>query len=404
MANALITPSIIANEALMILENNLVFSKNVHRGYDKEFRKVGSTISIRKPVNLAVRSGKTAQVQDVEEASVSVAMDQQKGFEFQFSTADLTLTIEEFSKRYLEQPMITLANTIDTDGLAQFKKIYNFAGTPGTVMDSMAEFNVGPKLMDKMGIPSAGRIALLGPDAYYGMLNGQSAMYVNSIAQKATQQGELGMLTGMKAFMTQNAPVHTVGDHAGTPLVRGASQSVTYAASKTAWTQTLQTDGWTGSKVLREGDLFTITGVYSVNPVSKASTGALQTFVVRAAATTAASSSNATELTISPPIITSGPYQTVTAAPADDAPITYTGTANTNYTQNLFYHPNAFTLVASPLIKPDGTVCEQKTSEQGLSVRLIKQYDLVNDEQVYRLDTLYGWQTIDPRLAARVTD
>ena len=170
------------------------------------------------------------------------------------------------------------------------------------------------------------------------------------------------------------------------------------------------TDGWPNSVtgVLKAGDVFTIAGVFAMNPVpGEGSTGKiqmpyLQEFVVLADANSDGTG-NAT-LSISPAIITSGPYQTVSAQPVDDAVITVkTGTAGAAYPQNLMFHKNAFALVMCPLELPDGVSFKARESYKGLSVRVVKQYDIDSDTDVIRLDVLFGWEAIYRELACRRT-
>jgi len=189
-------------------------------------------------------------------------------------------------------------------------------------------------------------------------------------------------------------------------LVDGATQNVTYAASKTTWTQSLITNGWTNdtADILLAGDVITLAGVNAVNPVpgegAKQDLGYLQQFTVTADAAAGATTGPAT-LTISPPIITSGPYQTVTAAPADDAAIVVLGTGGTPYSQHLGFHRNAFALVTVPLVMPQGAAFKARATHKGLSIRVIRDYDITNDVEIIRLDILYGWKTIYPDIAAR---
>ena len=233
---------------------------------------------------------------------------------------------------------------------------------------------------------------------------------MNSVAQSAYRKGSIGEIAGLETFRSQNITTHTVGVATGTPLVNGASQNVTYASSKSTNSQTLNTDGWTNSTtgILKAGDVITIAGVYAMNPVpGEGTTGKLQMpylqeFTVLADADSGATTGPAA-LTISPAIITSGPYQTVSAAPADGAAITVkTGTGGTGYPQNLVFHKNAFALVTCPLELPDGVEFKARETHKGLSVRVVKQYSIDNDEDIIRLDVLYGWKAIYPDLAARL--
>lgn len=402
MANSLLNPSIIAKEALMQLENNTVFGGLVHRDYKKEFKKVGDSISVRRPVKFSAKDGATLDKQDVEEGNVNITLDQRKHVGWDFSSQDLTLTIEQYSERYIKPAMIALANEIDSSVAGLYKQVWNNVGTPGTPASTFAHVAAIARRMDDGAVPQDMRNGVWNPEAAWGLADALGSKFVENKARTALETGALGRYANMAHYMNQNVKVHTVGAHGGTPLVNGASQNVTYAASKTTNSQDLITDGWSNSTaVLTEGDVFTIAGVYAVNPVSKASTGVLQQFVVREAVTSDGSG-NAT-FEISPAIITSGPYQTVTAAPADNAAITVMGTASTGYAQNLAFHKNAFALVTCPLEMPDGSNWKAQESHNGFSVRVIKDYDITNDKEIIRLDVLYGVKAIYPDLAVRRT-
>ena len=244
--------------------------------------------------------------------------------------------------------------------------------------------------------------ALLSPSDFYGFVGSQTALYAPGLVQSAYRDGELGQVASVKTMKSQVVPTHTVGAHAGTPLVNGASQSVTYDTAKNTWTQSLITDGWSNSitGILKAGDVFTIANVYMVNAKTKARTSVLQQFVVMADADSGASTGPAT-LTISPPIITSGPHQTVNAAPANDAGITVLGTASTGYVQNLAWHKNAMSLAFVPMEMPQAAYGGSRRTHNGVSIRVIPTYDAANDISKWRLDVLYGRKLTDPRLATR---
>lgn len=411
MANALITPSIIAKEALVQLENNLGMANNVHREYKKEFVKVGDTVSIRKPVKFYAADGATRVNQDVEEANTSITVDKQKHVSWKFSSKDLTLTVEDYSERYIKPAMIALANTIDRNGHDLYYNVWNHVGTPGTTPANFAAMAAAAQRMDEMAVSTDMRKAMLNPAAGYAIAGTAQALYMNGVNTQAYRKGSIGEIAGLETFRSQNIASHTVGAYGGSPLVNGASQNVTYAASKSTNSQSLVTDGWTAGTtgILKAGDVITIAGVYAMNPVpGEGTTGKiqmpyLQEFTVLADADSGATTGPAT-LTISPAIITSGPYQTVSAAPADNAVITVkTGTASTAYPQNLAFHKNAFALVTCPLELPDGVSFKARESHKGLSVRVVKQYSIDADDDIIRLDVLYGWKSIYPDLAVRIT-
>jgi hypothetical protein len=412
MANTLITPSIIAKEALMQLENNLVMANRVHREYKKEFTGgQGDTVSIRRPVKFYTADGATRVNQDVEEKSTSITVDQRKHVSWKFSTQDLTLSVEEYSERYIKPAAITLANTVDRSLHGLYKYAWNSVGTPGTTPANFAAVADAAQRLDEMAVMSDGRSMVMNPAAHYAVAGNQLTLdSVGAMGKSAYERAQVGYVAGFDTFSTQNVQSHTVGVATGTPLVNGGSQNVTYAAAVGSnWSQTLNTDGWTNSTtgILKAGDVFTIAGVFAVNPVpGEGTTGKtvmpyLQQFTVLADADSGATTGPAA-LTVSPPIITSGPQQTVSAAPADNAAITVLGTGGTAYPQNLGFHKNAFALVTCPLQMPDGASFKARESHNGLSIRVVKDYDIDSDEDIIRMDVLYGVKSIFPDLATRL--
>lgn len=409
MANTTLTADIIAKEAVMILDNELVMAKKVFRGYEEEFKDVngykpGATISISKPTDFTVRKGATMSVQDVTEGKTSITVDQFAGVDFAFSSTDLTLSIGELSKRVIRPALIRLANQVDQDLMSLYRSVPSWVGTPGQKIDSYADFAQAPERMDELANPTDGRCAVLSPSDHWGLMGSQTALYIEDAAKGAYRKGSLGMIGGVDTYMSQNVPTHTVGVATGTPLVNGANQVSAYAAVKDTNTQSLITDGWTNSTtgILKAGDVITIAGVYAVNPVTKAVLPFLRQFVVTADADSGASTGPAT-LTISPAIIVSGAFQNCSAAPADNAVITVLGTGGTGYRQNMVFTEGAFALVSVPLVKPPGAVDVARQSYKGTNVRVIPVYDGVNDVSKWRLDILYGVKTIDPRLAHRLS-
>jgi len=410
MANTTLTADVIAKEALAILENDLTVFKSFHRAYEEEYAsKVngymkGDTISIRRPADFTVRSGATLSTQDVVEGKVTLTVDQQKGVDFQFSSVDLTLKIEDLSERVIKPAMSNLINNITDDILTQmYRGVYNYVGAPGTRITTFAGWSKGAERLDEMSVPQEDRTSVLCPNDFWGLVGAQTALYIQDVAKGAYRSGELGMLGGINTMMSQVTPTHTVGPLGGTPLVNGASQVVTYDTAKNTWTSSLITDGWTAAAASRvkAGDVFTIANVYMVNPKTKTATNILQQFVVTADGSSDGSG-NLT-LTVSPPIISAaGPYQTVSAAPADNAALTFLGTASTAYRQNMFYHKNTMALAMVPLEMPAAAYGGARKTYKDMSVRVVPIYDGTNDISKWRLDVLYGRKIIDPRLAVRV--
>lgn len=408
MANTTLTASIVAKAAIGILENELVMANAVYRGYEGEFDKkvngynIGDTITIRKPTDFTVRNTITASPQDVSEAKLTLQINQVAGVDFKFTSQQLTLNIDDLADRVIRPAMIQVANQIDTQVMSLYKDIPQWVGTPGTLIQSFAGFAKGAQNMDQRTVPQGNRTAVLAPGDFWALAGSQTALFSQQINNKSYREGQIGKIGGIDTMMSQNAPTFTTGPFGGTPAVNGASQNTTYDLTG-ANTQTLITNGWTAAAAARvvAGDVFTIAGVFDVNPITKATLPILKQFVVKANGSSDASG-NLT-LTIAPQIITTGAFQTVSAVPASGALLTFVGTANTNYANSLFFDKNAFALAMVPMEKPPGAVDVSRMTKNGISVRVIPYYDGVNDVSNWRLDCIFGTKTIDPRLAVRVS-
>ena len=410
MPNTTLTADVIAKESLAILENELGVLDTFHRAHEDEYSdtvngyKKGATIAIRRPADFTVRTNSTLSSQDVIEGKVNLTIDQIRGVDFEFSSTDLTLSVTKLSERVLKPAMSSLVNNIAADCLSQFyPAVYNWVGQTGQVVNSFDDFYRSAERLNEMAVPTESRYALLSPRDHAGMLGNLTGLFISGDAKGAYRQGNLGQVGGIETMMSQVLPTHVNGTAAGTPLIRGGSQSVSYDTAKNTWSMSLSTDGWSASGTITRGTVFTIDGVFMVNPKTKVSTGILQQFTVLNATTANATTTNDSPLVVSPPIIISGPHQTVSAAPADNAAITVVGAASASNRQNLVYHKNAFALAMVPMELPPGAYGAARQSYKGISVRVIPVYDGVNDIQRWRLDVLYGRAAIDPRLATRLT-
>lgn len=391
-SNALLTPSIITKETLPNLENNLVAAGKVNRQFENQFVKIGSSLTVRKPNQFVVTNGPGLSIQDIAEPSTSITISYQQHVDFQFNSQELTLTIEEFSERYLKPAAIQLANSLDQTVLALTPQVFNEVGTPGTIPNSFASIAAVGQRMDEGAVPQDGRCLILNPAAYWAMATGLVGYYVQSVSEPAFK-GFLANIANFNIYMDQNVYTQTVGAYAGTPVVNGAGQTGS----------SLVTSGWTGSitGLLNVGDVFTIAGVFAVNPRSKVSTQQLQNFVVTA---TANSSGGAATLSIYPAIVTSGAYQTVSNSPANNAAITVKGTASTQYAQNIAFTKDCFGLVCVPLELPEGVDFKARETFKNISMRIIRAYDINNDVFPTRMDILYGTACYYPELGVRLTN
>ncbi len=390
--NQLLNPSVITKETLVILENNLVAAGKVNRQFENQFVKIGASVTVRKPNRFRVVSGPALQIQDVQEPSTSITITNQKHVDFQFSSQDLTLTIEEFSERYLKPAAAELTNQLDYDVLQNTTSLQNLVGTPGTAPNSFASLAAVGQRMDEGAVPQDGRVLVLNPAAYWAMANALIGLYVKSVSEPALK-GYLANIANFEIYQDQNVATLTNGNYAGTPVVNGASQTGSSVVS----------NGWTGSRtIFLGGEVITIAGVFAINPKSRVSTGALQNFLVTGPVTSD-SSGNAT-IPVYPAITLSGAYQTVSASPANLATITVlSGSANVTYAQNVAFVRDTFGLVTVPMELPEGVDFKARDMYKGVSLRIIRAYDINNDVFPCRMDLLYGTTTFYPELGVRLT-
>jgi P22 coat protein - gene protein 5 len=405
MANTLITPSIIAKESLFQLKNNLVMGNLVHRDYSREFAKVGSTISIRKPVRFKAQTGATRVNQDVLEGTVPIVLDQRKHVSWNFSTQELTLTVEEYSERYIKPAMIELAQQVETSLMGLYATVPSWVGTAGTTPSTFLALGAARQRLVEQRAPMGDTLnAVLDPAAALLIANDLKNQFQPGKQLTAMERVKIGKYAGFDTYEGQSVLTHTVGSKGGSPLVNGANQHSN--ASPRANSQTLVLDGATASQAgwAKAGDVITINGVFAINGGTRQAYTYLKQFTVLSDA--ASDGSGNVTLTISPAIVsdTASPYQNVSAVPADNAAVTVvTGTASTAYSQNLCFHKNAFALVMADLELPDGAAFKAREAADNLSVRVVKDYDIDADTDIIRLDILYGVKTIYEDLATRLT-
>lgn len=407
MSNTLLTPKVYANVMLKLLKNNLVMGKLVTTSFKNEFKKVGQTVYIKRPPEFVVREGAVAQVQNVIEGEAPISIDRQRGVDIEFSSLEQTLTVTDLlQSEIMNSQAAQLAQTIDSDLMAMTLEFPNWVGTPGQDINSATDFFKAPERLDMLAIPQTDRAGVLSPADYWALAGNFTSLYAqNEVANTALQRARIPLIGNVQPYMSQSVINLTTGTRAatGAALVNGADQDVTYAEiSANDYKQTLVIDGLTSGHTIKAGEVLTIDNVYAVNPRTKQSTGFLYQMVVLEDAT-ADGGGNAT-ITIANPIITSGAYQTVTAAPANNAPITFMGTASTAYRQNAVFHKSAIALVFAKLVQPfSGEASYATDPETGVSIRYWRTSDGTNDTHLHRWDVLYGVKNVDRRLGTRIS-
>jgi len=401
VSNTLLTPDMITDEALVILHNNLAFARNVNRQYDSSFAqtgaKIGDTLRIRLPNRYTVTTGAAMLAQDTIETKVSLTVSTQKHVAMNFTSKELTLSIQDFSERIIQPAMAVLASAVDQDGLALYSNIYNSVGTPGTTPATSLVMLQANQKMNEFATPMDRRNLIVNPAANASLVDGMKGLF--NAATPISEQFKRGKLAsnvlGYDTIdMDQNVAIHTTGS-------RSTSDPILVNDTVVSGDSTISLDGGTGSATIKVGDVFTIANVYAVNPENYTSTGQLQQFVCTA--TNTASGGAWTDVAVSPSFITSGPFQTINALPANDAAVTFMGAASTAYPQNMAYHRDAFTLATADLELPPGNgIFASRRVMDGISMRIWRQGDIFNDQVPCRVDILYGWATLRPTMAARM--
>lgn len=401
MANTLLTIAMIVRRALMVLENNLTFTKMVNREYDSRFAisgaKIGTVLDIRIPPRYTVTTTVALATQDATETKTTLTLNNQHHVDLSFTSQDLTLSIDDFSERFIGPAIAALANKIDAVGLAEYWNVYNAIGTPGTTPATLLAYLQAGAKLDYEATPRDGnRAVVIEPTAQVVIVDALKGLFQASAEiEQQYKTGNMGLTAGLKFSMDQNVVSHTVGPLGGTPLCDGVGVE---AAT------TLVTKGWTAAAASRlvRGDIFTIANVYAVNPQSRVSTGQLRQFVVTANFSSGAGGGGT--ISIDPPLTSTGARQTINSLPADNAALTVLGAAGTVSPQNMAFHRDAFTLACVDLEMPQGVDIAARVSSKklGISMRLVRQYDINNDAFPCRLDILYGWKTIRPEMACRL--
>jgi hypothetical protein len=400
MSNSILTIDMITRKALEILENNLVLTRNVNRQYDDSFAiegaKIGSTLRIRLPDRALVTDGAALQVQDDNEQFTTLAVNNQKHIGVNFTTAELTMQMDDFAERVLKPRISQLASSIDADVANSFKTIFQSVGTPGTTPStSLVLLQAQQKLNEAAAVMSP-RYATVNPAANAGLVEGMKGLFnPTDTISKQFKNGMMGM--GVLGFdevnMSQSIKQFTTGSRNAT--------GTTGAAVTTEGSNTIVLAGVGNALTIKAGDVFTVAGCFSVNPQTRESTGSLQQFVVLADVTSSAG--GAATVTVSPAMYSAAQaLATVTSLPANGVVTTFIGAASSQYAQNLVYHKDAITFATADLLVPQGVDMASRQVHNGISMRIVRQYDINNDRLPCRIDVLYGYSTIRPQMGVRL--
>ncbi len=407
MSNQLLTISMITEKSAITLGNNLVLAKCVNRDYDDEFAikgaKIGQTLNVRKPARYSTRLGTVVEIEAQTETYAPLVFGQPVGVDLAFTSQELSFSLDDFSNRIVKPAVVAIANAIDNYGFALVNQGYNFVGTPGTALTGTTArttiLQAASRLYDNDAPVEDGNLHLINGSAFNAVLSdGNSSLFnpakeISDIYVKG-MQGNFG---GFNVYMDQMAPSHTIGAY-------GVSSPTTLTTGSPQTGSALSTVGWAASTsaVLNVGDVFTIAGVYAVNPQTKNVYGWLQPFTV--ASTMTNNGSGASTINISPAIVATGAFQNVSAAPATSAAITVIGAASTVTQQAVAFHRDAIMLANQELVLPIGVETAEyvRDDQTKVGIRLVSQYDIRTNQHISRFDSMIAWATLYPQLMTRI--
>jgi hypothetical protein len=412
MANTTKVLDMIANESLAIAHEKATFIKTTNLQYDETFKwdgnahKGGQTLRIREPNQYTRRQGsRVMDVQDQNESTQTITVATQDGVDMRFNSAELTLDtnnpkdVERFSKRYIEPAMAVLVSGIDGDYLQSVSKdVYNVVGTAGTVVGASGDISALGTARARINhglAPKEDRALMLDSITMGTIANGAKAIFhPEGQVKKAFVEGYYARAMGADFYENDRTYRHSVGSDV--TVSTSASAAVTDGGVAITMNST---DG-----NINKGDVFTVAGVYACHPETKQSLGYLQQFVATAASVGVVAISPATVLTGAKQNVCSIAGAQLATTAFNSQVMTFVGTAALSYQHNLMYHKDAFAFVTADLpLMDDAHKCVRKNMD-GLSVRVWMGSDIRNDELLVRLDILYGWKTLRPAWASRITN
>lgn len=395
MPNSILTPTAVTREALRILHQKLNFVGNVNRTYDDSFAKtgakIGDSLKIRLPNQYTVRSGATLAAQDTTEISTTLQVATQKGVDLNFTSVDLTLSLDDFSKRILDPAMAVLAANIESDALNMMLDVYNNVNGIGAAITFKNLMFARKVLNDNLAPMDNNRSVLLNTQDNVDLVDALKGLFQDSAAIKEQyREGSMGRTGGFDFYENTLIQNQTTGTAAA-----ATGYTVNGAVTANGSTSVVVA---TGTTTFKKGEIITFAGCNRVHPESKVDTGVLQQFTV-----TADYAGGAGTISISPAIYTSGGRQNVVAAGiANGVAIAKVGGASAIYKPSLAFHKDAFAFATADLIMPGGVDFASRQVLDGISMRIVRQYDINNDKFPCRLDVLYGYKTIRPDLACRI--
>ena len=368
MPNAFITVKDFARAALPRLIDHLVFPNLIHKDYSDDFSVMkGDTIQVRKPIVLEARDFDPDQgvsTQDIVENTVEVTLDKIATVDVGIEALQGATSVDDLTRVFIDPAAAALAEKINRDGLKLYQDVYEAVGTAGSTPSTLATLAQVRKALNQNKAPVSSRSAVWDPEADAAFTAVDAIVHAEKCGgTQALREGSIGRVMGMDNYMSQGVAQHKTG-------ITGAT-GVKVASAVTAGSSTLSLTGTALTGKLVKGDLIRVGGkTYAVAQDSDAASG------------------NAIDnVKVSPAL----------PALAANAEVTLIG----SHTANLAFHPMAFAFVTRPLTAPGG-VESYVTHYNGVSLRVVRGYDMQHKREMLSMDVLYGFKTLYPELAVRV--
>ena len=403
-SNKFLTLADITYKSADVLANSFGFTKTVNRNYDDRFAKtgakIGTTTAMRLPAKFNFTSGSAIAIQALNDADMPLTLTTLYQRAFAIDSVDWTMSVDDFAGRYLNPALISMAQQIDQDGLNMAVQYTNNAvGTVGSAPTTQATVNAlaqaaRTRLVQELA-PEGEEKHLLADPVFMSAAAQYNVNVFNNqgLVSAANEMGVISKMLGFTWRESQLVPAHTTGTYGGSPVISGSNQSGS----------SLITSGWSsGATTLNVGDVFTIAGVYDINDVTKVAYPFLKQFTVTQSVS---DTSGAITVAISPAIVGPGdPRQNVSQLPPSGNAIVVFGASGATTQLALAYHKNAYVFGTADLDIPmDGaTGYRASVPELGLSVRVVKQFDIRSNQNLMRIDLLGGWAPLYPQLGVKL--
>lgn len=408
MANSILTPTMITREAARVLHQQCNFLGNINKQYDSRFAqdgaKIGTTLNVRMPSKYEVRTGATLSAEDHVERSTPLTVNSQYGVDVNFTTVELTMELDDFSDRFLKPAMAQLAAKIEGDALAQlYKTVFNYTNATTDGLLTYKRFQQNGKNMTNELAPASDRSAILTPDSVVEFNDAVKGLFQDSGAiKKQYREGMMGRTGGFDVYENTLLPSHTTGTLAGSPVTNGTALGTATTANTWVSQSEISITGATTTTTLKAGDIITISGIYEVHPELRTNTGRLRRFVVQGDVT----ATNGATFNVKPGLMygSGNAFQNCVLSGVSDTDantITLIGAVNSQFKQDLFFHKDAFLLGTADLIDVSQFgAWGARAVQDGISIRIARQYDINNDKLPCRLDVLWGVAELYPELAS----